>query len=50
MIKIICTDEQWRTIYTALRMEYERNYGAGTDAERLLKDAIEVVSNREVCK
>ena len=50
-VTITCTDEQWSTIYTALRLELERNWGKDAGVVKLLKDAINVVSNREeVCK
>lgn len=46
-IIIRCTSEQWSTIYTALRMEYEQNKDR-PEARRLLSEAIKAVSNREV--
>ena len=44
MVKITCTMEQLATIKTALKLEYERNYGQSTGAEKLIKSALEAVN------
>lgn len=42
-MEIKCTRRQLETIRAALTLEYERNYGRDTEAQALLKDALEVV-------
>ena len=45
MVEIMCTKEQLETIKTALRLEYERNYGHDPDVVNLLKSALEAAGN-----
>lgn len=40
---INCTREELTTIYTALRLELERNWGKDADIVKQLQDAIEAV-------
>lgn len=42
-MKIECTQEQRNTIYTALRLELERNWGKDEDIVKQLQDAIKAV-------
>ena len=42
-MKIECTQEELNTIYTALRLELERNWGKDAEVVKLLQDAIEAV-------
>lgn len=42
-MKIECTREELTTIYTALRLELERNYGKDAEVVKQLQDAIEAV-------
>lgn len=42
---IKCTQEERNTIYTALRLELERNWGKDAEVVRLLQDAIKAVSS-----
>lgn len=44
-MKIECTREQWNTIYTALRLERERNWGGDEDIVSALTSAIEAVQS-----
>lgn len=44
MMKTIkCTDAEWNTIYTALRIELERNYGGDEEIVKQLQSAAEAV-------
>ena len=45
MKNIKCTEEQINTIYTAVRLEYLRNYGKDPKVEKILKEAMEVIRN-----
>ena len=40
---IKCTKEELQTIYTALRLELERNWGKDAEVVKRLQDAIESV-------
>lgn len=40
---IECTQEERNTIYTALRLELERNWGKDAAVVKMLQDAIEAV-------
>lgn len=42
-MKIECTQAQLETIYTALRLELERNWGKDEKVVKALQDAIEAV-------
>ena len=43
MVNIRCTEGVQNTIYTALRLERERNHGKSEEVEKLLEDAIKAV-------
>lgn len=45
-IKLNINSEEYQTILTAVRLEYERNYNTGTNAERLLKNALDKLYGR----
>lgn len=42
-MKIECTKQQWNTIYTALLLERERNWGGDENVVSALADAIKAV-------
>lgn len=42
-VKIECTKQQWNTIYTALLLERERNWGKDEDVVSALSDALKAV-------
>lgn len=45
--EVLLTDEERNTIYTALLLERERNWGKDENVVKLLQDAINVIQSAE---